>query len=221
MKRAMIYALAAAAVAHAQGEWTTARGDAQRAAWVRTDRKISPEALEKGGFQFLWKMKLGDPLTEPILVNNIIGYRGFKALALVGSGSGDLLAVDNDLAKMYWRKRFDSPNGSRTAQCPGGMTAIPTRLTPMAPVARPGAFAAAAAAARPGRPLGGAVGLPGEGAAGLDEMLSKAAAPPQVRPPAPATPGRRAECVRRGERRLRRLGRWRAALAQYSNRWRF
>jgi hypothetical protein len=186
------YALLAAAAAHAQGEWTTARGDAQRTAWVRSDKKISPAALEKGGMQLLWKMKLGEPLMEPVLVNNIIGYRGFKALALVGGNGGDLFSVDYDLGKMYWQKRFDSPRATRSAQCPGGMTAIPTRLTPMAPAARPGAFAAAAAtaAARPGRPLGGAVGQPGEGAAGLDEMLAKISAPPPPpRPPTTPLPG--------------------------------
>ncbi len=190
MNRATICALVTAAAAYGQGEWTTARGDAQRAAWVRTDRKITPSAVEKGGLQLLWKMKLGEPLMEPVLVNNIIGYRGFKALAVVGGSNGDLFSIDYDLGKMYWQKRFGSARPASTAQCPGGMTANPTRLTPMAPVARPGAFAAAAAAARPGRPLGSAVGSPGEGAAGLDEMVARVTAPPRPPPPpAPALPG--------------------------------
>jgi outer membrane protein assembly factor BamB len=189
MIRILCLTLLASAAAHAQGEWTTARGDAQRTAWVRTDKKISQESLQKGGFQLLWKMKLGEPLLEPVLVNNIIGYRGFKALALVGGINGDLFAVDYDLGKMYWQKHFDQPRIAPSARCPAGMTAVPTRLTPIAPPARTGAFAAAAAAARPGRPLGPAVGLPGEGAAGLDEMLAKIATPPPVRPPTPETPG--------------------------------
>jgi PQQ-like domain len=186
--RPIICAFLAAAAVHAQGEWTTARGNAQRDAWVRTDRKISTPAMEKGGFELLWKMKLGEPLMEPVLVSNIIGYRGFKALAVVGSGAGDVFAVDSDLAKIYWHKHFDQQRATASAQCPGGMTATPSRLTPMAPAARPGAFAAAAAAAaaRPGRPLGSAVGKPGEGADGLDEMLAKISAPPP--PPRPATP---------------------------------
>lgn len=188
MTRAIVCTFLAASAAHAQGEWTTARGDAQRTAWVRADKKISTAALEKGGLELLWKMKLGEALTEPVLVSNIIGYRGFKALALTGGGAGDIFAVDYDLGKMYWQKHFEQPRAATSAQCPGGMTAAPTRLTPMAPVARPGAFAAAAAAAaaRPGRPLGGAVGKPGEGVDGLDEMLAKIAAPPP--PPRPATP---------------------------------
>ena len=192
MTRAIVCSFLAAAAIHAQGEWTTARGDAQRTAWVRTDRKISAEALEKGGFELLWKMKLGEPLMEPVLVNNIIGYRGFKALALVGGSTGDVFAVDADLAKIYWQKHFDQPRAMGAGQCPGGMTAVPSRLTPMAPAARPGAFAAAAAAAaaRPGRPLGGAVGKPGEGVDGLDEMLAKISAPPPPpRPTAPPLPG--------------------------------
>lgn len=187
MRRALL-ALALAAAAHAQGEWTTARGNAQRDAWVRTDRKISKAALDKPGFELLWKMKLGESLMEPVLINNIIGYRGFKALAMTGSGAGDIFAVDYDLGKMYWKVRFDQPREAATAQCPGGMTAIPSRLTPIAPAMRPGAFAAAAAAARPGRPLGPAVGAPGEGMQGLDEILAKLATPPP--PPPPPTPPR-------------------------------
>jgi hypothetical protein len=133
MIRILCFTLLAAAAAHAQGEWTTARGDAQRTAWVRTDKKISQEALQKGGFQLLWKMKLGEPLLEPVLVNNIIGYRGFKALALVGGINGDLFAVDYDLGKMYWQKHFDQPRIAPSARCPAGMTAVPTRLTPVSP----------------------------------------------------------------------------------------
>jgi outer membrane protein assembly factor BamB len=187
VKRLFLSALLAAAAVRAQGEWTTARGDAQGAAWVRTDRKISTAALEKGGFDLLWKLKLGELPMEPILVNNIIGYRGFKALAMVGTSGGSVFAVDSDLGKMYWQKHFDQIHAPVSAPCPGGMTAVPSRLTPIAPAARPGAFAAAAAAAaaRPGRALGGAVGKPGEGVDGLDEMLAKIAAPPP--PPRPAT----------------------------------
>jgi outer membrane protein assembly factor BamB len=190
--RSIVCAILAVSAAHAQGEWTTARGDAQRTAWVRSDKKISPESLQKGGFELLWRMNLGESLTEPVLVGNIIGYRGFKALALVGGSAGNVFAVDADLAKIYWQKHFEQPRAAASAECPGGVTAAPSRLTPMAPVARPGAFAAAAAAAaaRPGRPLGGAVGKPGEGVDGLDEMLAKIAAPPPPpRPVAPPLPG--------------------------------
>ena len=119
MTRAIVCTLLAAAAAHAQGEWTTARGDAQRTAWVRTDKKISTEALEKGGFELLWKMKLGEPLMEPVLVNNIIGYRGFKALALIGGGAGDVFAVDADLAQDVLAEAFRSAASHGVRGVPG------------------------------------------------------------------------------------------------------
>ncbi|MGA7239569.1 MAG: hypothetical protein WBY44_28060, partial [Bryobacteraceae bacterium] len=123
MTRVIVCMFLAAVAAHTQGEWTTTRGDAQRTAWVRADRKISTAALEKGGFELLWKMKLGEALTEPVLVSNIIGYRGFKALSLIGGGAGDVFAVDYDLGKMYWQKHFEQPRATASAECPGGMTA--------------------------------------------------------------------------------------------------
>ena len=47
-----------AAWPHAQGrEWTTAAFDAQRTGWVRSDARLTKEAVQKGEFEFLWKAK--------------------------------------------------------------------------------------------------------------------------------------------------------------------
>ena len=40
------------------GEWTTSQGDAQRSSWVRTDARLTKDAVQKGELKFLWKMKL-------------------------------------------------------------------------------------------------------------------------------------------------------------------
>src|SRR5258707_14065221 len=94
--------------ARAQGrggaEWTTNNSDAQRTAWVRSDPKISKDALQKPGFQFLWKMKVDaetrqlNSLTQAVLVDRIIGYRGFKSLTVVAGAGDNVYAIDNDLA---------------------------------------------------------------------------------------------------------------------------
>ena len=61
-----VAALGAAAVSllEAQGrgggEWTTSHGDAQRTSWVRTDVRLTKDAVAKGEFKFLWKMKLAN-----------------------------------------------------------------------------------------------------------------------------------------------------------------
>ena len=57
---------------------------------------------EFGPFKFLWKLKLEhDPqaataLTEPILLDRSIGFRGFKSIAFVGTASETVHAIDID-----------------------------------------------------------------------------------------------------------------------------
>ena len=89
-------ALASAAVlAQGRGEWTTSGFDAQRTAWIRGDARLTRQAVQKGEFQFLWKAKFENDarqlnsLTEPILLDRLIGFRGFKELAFIG-GSDDV-----------------------------------------------------------------------------------------------------------------------------------
>src|SRR5215468_3482289 len=76
-------------------EWLTSGADAQHSSWIRTDPKISAASMQKPGFKFLWKLKLENEakqlnsLTEPVLLDRLIGYRGFESLAFVG-GSSDV-----------------------------------------------------------------------------------------------------------------------------------
>ena len=76
--------MAAVPAANSQGrggaDWSTTGNDAQRSGWVRTDAKISAESMAKPGFQFMWKVKVGnDALTAPSLMDRYIGYRGFRS----------------------------------------------------------------------------------------------------------------------------------------------
>src|SRR5262245_3334113 len=103
--------LVAVGAAQAQGRggsiWTTAGGDAQRSAAVRSDPKISKAALEKPGFQFLWKRKFDVApkgpvaLTQPVFgTPGFITYKGFKGLAFLGGANDTVYSVDYDLNKM-------------------------------------------------------------------------------------------------------------------------
>ena len=103
--------VAAVMISHAQGRggaaWTTVGGDAQRTSSVRTDPKISLTAMQSPGFQFLWKRKLdSERLTQPLLLPNIIAYKGFKALAFVGSASGNVYSIDYDLNRIFWEQKL-------------------------------------------------------------------------------------------------------------------
>jgi len=185
---------------HAQGrgggEWTTSGFDAQRSGWLRADARLTKAAVEKGEFDFLWKMKIENAsrqlnsLTTPVLLDRLIGYRGFKSLAFFGGSDDRVFAVDTDLARPAWTAVLNNsaPNSGRagsTMECPGGLTAMPSRRTVLATAAPP------AGGGRGGVRNGSAVGEPGRGAAVLSQPSPQRGAPPGGRegrggPEAPA-----------------------------------
>ena len=176
-------------------EWATAGSDAQRSFWIPSDFKISRTALEKPGFQFLWKVKLNNgavglnSLTPAILMDRYIGYRGFRSLAFLGGSSNTLFAVDTDLARTEWQNHLALPAPpSGTPGCPGGLTANLGRPTTADYPSREASGGGLGGRARPAR---SDVGQPGEGAVTIPAALAAAAprapAPnrtPGVRPPA-------------------------------------
>ena len=168
--------VAAAVVSHAQGRgggaWTTVGGDAQRTSSVRADAKISLASMQAPGFQFLWKRKLdSQPLTQPLLLPNIIAYKGFKALAFVGSASGNVYSVDYDLNRMFWEQKL-ATSASRAPACSSGLPVL-TKATPLVP-------AAGGRGNRGGGPGGGPGGAPAPG-----RGTPAAAAPGGAAPGAP------------------------------------
>jgi outer membrane protein assembly factor BamB len=195
--------MAPADVAAQAREWTTSGYDAQRSNWVRSDPRISKTSIEDGRFQFLWKHTFENEtrqlngLTEPVLLDFLVGYRGFKSLAFLG-GSGDrIFAIDTDLARPYWTTHvtYAAATGGippSTWECPGGLMAAASRRTPYPPQVFTGGSGGGRGRAR------SAVGEPGKGAAILAERAAREAAarptgdapPPPAAAPAPATPAR-------------------------------
>jgi len=164
------------------GDWTTGGNDAQRSSWVRTDAKISPESMQKPGFQFLWKLQLNNSLTQAVLMDRYIGYKGFRSLGFVGSSSDRVFAIDTDLARMEWEVPFTSgeppPGGS--PECPGGLTSALSRPTVAAMAAPPGRLGGGGR----GGPARSGVGSPEQGAVTLAEAAARA-----IGPGAPGPPG--------------------------------
>src|SRR5579883_1156278 len=103
------------ALTHAQfgrggGDWMTAGSDAQRSSWIRTDAKISPASLRKGGFDITFKIA-ADPsaresLAAPLTLNSYIGYRGFRSLVFLGATADKVIGVDTDLGRIEWRREL-------------------------------------------------------------------------------------------------------------------
>jgi hypothetical protein len=184
------------------GEWTTSQGDAQRSSWVRTDARLTKDAVQKGELKFLWKMKLDNEtrqlnsLTTPVLIDRLISHRGFKALAFVGASAERVYAIDTDLARVYWTTIINyssiTPPANSSWGCPGGLIATATRPTTYAV----SAFAGGRGGGRGGG-SGSSVGEPGKGAPSLalvGQGQGRGAAPNDPaagRGAAPAAPGAR------------------------------
>jgi hypothetical protein len=204
-KRTVVLAVCAAAASsllHAQGrggvEWTTGSYDAQRTASIKNDPRISVQTMQKpgefGAFKFLWKLKLeyepkaATALTQPILLDRIIGFRGFKSIAFVGTQSETVHAIDIDMGAPLWKYHINysaspPPVLNVTSSCPGGLVAPLARPTAIAPAAA-GAGGGGGGFGRGGR-SGGGVGEPGKGAVTL-------ATAGQLRGGGPGGPGGRA-----------------------------
>ncbi len=192
--------VAATVVSHAQGRgggaWSTVGGDAQRTGWVRTDPRISKDSAAKG-LQLLWKRQIDKSaaaLTQPVLLPNIISYKGFKALAFLG-GSDTVYSIDYDLNRMFWQTRLSSAaKAGGAAACGGGSIGV-TRAASFAPPAagrggRGAAPAPAPPAAAPAAPAPGAPGTPppaGGAPAGIPPGAGSPA-PPSANPAAGAAP---------------------------------
>jgi len=178
-------------------DWTTGGYDAQRSSWVRAEGKISAASLRKPGFQLVWTLTLADEstatraVTPPVLLDFLIGYRGFRSLGFVGAPSDHVIAIDTDLGRVEWERRF-----AATAPPTGGSPTCARDRTPQ--LARPtnpalGLAGRAGGASRAAQPARGAVGEPGEGAATLAQLGAhrpeaphKAPAPTQLAGPRPA-----------------------------------
>ena len=153
-------------VTYGQFGWTTSRGDAQRAGWVRTDGYISVENLQQQRFGLEWKRKLDN---APRQMNSLTpgvsaGDSAWNVTPInIGGSSNNVYGIEIDTGGVAWSRHFDAPIVAGTPACPGGMTASVTRPTALNQIVTgsTGPFRG-----RGGRdPLSqiGGVGQPGEG----------------------------------------------------------
>jgi hypothetical protein len=162
-------------------DWTTAGYDAQRTSWVRADGRISAATLRRPGFQLLWKLNVADASTgaptPPVLLDLLIGYRGFRALAFVGAPSDRVVAIDTDLGQVEWERRL-----ALSGPAPACARAMAPSLARPTNAALPTLIGGAR---RTGQPARSAVGEPGEGAVTLAPRVRRPEAPRVASPPGP------------------------------------
>src|SRR3984957_4016311 len=115
-------------------DWPSYGGDARRTGWERSDTRITRENVKD--FQLVLKRKLegsaGGPhsLTTPIVIGLLISYRGFKELGLVSDSGGDLWAIDVDLNKIFWKKRFEGSSPKQSSSGPCSSPAVTPAMIP-------------------------------------------------------------------------------------------
>src|SRR4051812_40652247 len=184
----------ALATVHAQvgrggSEWLTARADAQRTSWIRTDPKISVESMSKPGFELQWTSKLENkaPQTNALMQGvTANGVTLFVPMSIVGGSANTIYAIDNDTGYLVWQRTFDvaAPPAASAPGCPGGITAAATRIVPLVPppIAAPGA----AGGGRAVQSYRTVVGQPGMGVP-LEARGRPAAPPPAAGAPPPGT----------------------------------
>jgi outer membrane protein assembly factor BamB len=155
-----VVSLTCTRMVHAQGrplDWPFFGGDAQRTGWEKSDWRITKENIKD--FQLVLKRKLDNKqngprsLTPPVVIGNLISYRGFKELAFVAGNSDNLWSIDADTDKIFWQKHFDysadKPKPAVSASCSASVTAIPALTPPLNFAARPRAAGTAPPAPPP------------------------------------------------------------------------
>jgi hypothetical protein len=178
-------------------QWLTAQGDAQRTSWVRTDDKISVQALSKPGFRLQWKVKIDNPprgvhgLGQGVTAS---GVTLFVPMSIVTGGSNNVYGIDNDIGYVVWDRQFDVVMPPPTAACPGGIAAGATRIVSLEgnPGSAPGGSGRRTAAGY--RSLLGepGAGVPVEGRAGGAAARGAGRGAARGTPPAPPqVPGAR------------------------------
>lgn len=143
-------------------DWASSSGNPQRDGWQRGEDKLSRTSAANGGIKWLYSYTVdtkAQRMGTPVLLGNIIGWKGFKALMFV-AGNSDVYSVDFWTGKPYFKTHLDYAGDkpqvtASTALCPGGITAA---------VAINGGSGVAGRG--PGGPGGGARGASGAGRGG-------------------------------------------------------
>ena len=98
--------------------WVAFLSLASAADWInqgtvqKDEKQLTVANVHK--LKLLWKRPLDSALTSPVMLGPIVTHRGIKELVFVAAASNTLYAVDADLGRVFWTRRFDGP-GTLTA----------------------------------------------------------------------------------------------------------
>jgi competence ComEA-like helix-hairpin-helix protein len=117
----------------AANNWPSVGGGPQRENWARPEAMLSRDTV--GAIKLVYTRKLDNQnrgssaLTAPLILGNLISYRGFKEMLIVGGSADNVYSIDAVLNRVIWSTHLPStaapsPNNGASPACAGGLVGI-------------------------------------------------------------------------------------------------
>ena len=116
----------------AANNWPGVNGGPQREGWARPEAMLSRNTV--GAVQLLYSRKLDNrnrgtqALTPPLVLGNLISYRGFKEMLFLGGSSDTVYSIDAELNRILWTTQIpvaaSTPAPPGNPACAGGLMGI-------------------------------------------------------------------------------------------------
>ena len=116
----------------ATNNWPGVNGGPQREGWARPEAMLSKNTV--GAVQLLYSRKLDNrnrgtqALTPPLVLGNLISYRGFKEMLFLGGSSDTVYSIDAELNRILWSTQIpvaaSTPAPQGSPACAGGLMGI-------------------------------------------------------------------------------------------------
>ena len=116
----------------AYNNWPGVNGGPQREGWARPEAMLARNTA--AAIQLLYTRKLDNrnrgtnALTPPLVLGNLISYRGFKEMLLLGGSSDVVYSIDAALNRVLWTAKLPVQPQAGVAgnpdTCPGGLMGI-------------------------------------------------------------------------------------------------
>lgn len=99
-------------------DWLSAAADPKHTRFQPAETELSKDTA--ADLKLLWKLPFDERITAPVVLGPIFTHRGIKELVFLAGAGDNLYAVDADLARLVWKRHFDTAPG-----CGTGLTAAP------------------------------------------------------------------------------------------------
>lgn len=116
----------------AANNWPGVNGGPQREGWAKPETMLSRNTV--GAVELLYSRKLDNRnrgtqgLTPPLVLGNLISYRGFKEMLFLGGSADTVYSIDAELNRILWSAQIpvaaSTPAPPANPACAGGLMGI-------------------------------------------------------------------------------------------------